>query len=267
MSDAQNTPPKKTRERSPSFPFIPIRVAVDRLIAFEQYFRRHPTPTNKAGLAWDMRKTSSQADQTLAAMRSYGFIGYEGTRASRVAKLTDEGRKFIRTQQDSVKKQILRQCALRPKIIRKYWATWGADRPHDAVALDQLYDAGFSDVGAVKFLKIYDDTIAYAGLTDSDKIDIENEDQSDVEDEENDYAKDAVRNPPPPLKNRKGMELEMSERELTTGLLSKDSGFRLIVHGKIGPKEIERLIAKLRLDKEILADSEDDLDSSAKSDA
>jgi hypothetical protein len=44
------------------------------------------------------------------------------------------------------------------------------------------------------------------------------------------------------------------ERELTTGLLSKDAGFRLIVHGTVGVKEIERLIRKLELDKDILAD-------------
>lgn len=46
------------------------------------------------------------------------------------------------------------------------------------------------------------------------------------------------------------------ERELTTGLLSKDASFRLIVSGQIGEKEIDRLIRKLRLDKEILADTE-----------
>ena len=46
------------------------------------------------------------------------------------------------------------------------------------------------------------------------------------------------------------------ERELTTGLLSKDANFRLIVNGTIGVKEIERLIKKLELDKEILADTE-----------
>lgn len=44
------------------------------------------------------------------------------------------------------------------------------------------------------------------------------------------------------------------ERELTTGLLAKDASFRLIVTGKVGVKEIERLIRKLELDKEILAD-------------
>jgi hypothetical protein len=44
------------------------------------------------------------------------------------------------------------------------------------------------------------------------------------------------------------------ERELTTGLLSKDASFRLIVSGNIGVKVIERLIKKLEFDKEILAD-------------
>ena len=43
------------------------------------------------------------------------------------------------------------------------------------------------------------------------------------------------------------------ERELTTGLLSKEARFRLIVSGPVGAREIERLIRKLELDKEILA--------------
>lgn len=49
-----------------------------------------------------------------------------------------------------------------------------------------------------------------------------------------------------------------SERELTTGLLSKDASFRLVVTGPVGVKEIERLIKKLEIDKEILADQDDE---------
>ena len=44
---------------------------------------------------------------------------------------------------------------------------------------------------------------------------------------------------------------------MTTGLLAKEASFRLIVSGKIGVKEIERLIQKLEIDKEILADMND----------
>ena len=48
------------------------------------------------------------------------------------------------------------------------------------------------------------------------------------------------------------------ERELTTGMLSKGANFRLIVSGHISAKEIDRLIKKLELDKEILAEQNDD---------
>jgi hypothetical protein len=46
------------------------------------------------------------------------------------------------------------------------------------------------------------------------------------------------------------------ERELLSGMLSKTASFRLIVTGKVAVKEIERLIKKLELDKEILADED-----------
>ena len=39
-----------------------------------------------------------------------------------------------------------------------------------------------------------------------------------------------------------------------TSALAKDASFRLIVKGRVGVREIERLIRKLELDKEILAD-------------
>jgi hypothetical protein len=53
------------------------------------------------------------------------------------------------------------------------------------------------------------------------------------------------------------VKIMAGERELTTGLLAKDASFRLIVTGNIGVKEIERLIKKLELDKEILAEQDE----------
>ncbi|MEJ0065590.1 MAG: hypothetical protein WDM85_09190 [Caulobacteraceae bacterium] len=44
------------------------------------------------------------------------------------------------------------------------------------------------------------------------------------------------------------------EREITTGLRSKSSSFRLIVGGWVGLGEIERRVAKLQIDREIPAD-------------
>jgi hypothetical protein len=63
---------------------------------------------------------------------------------------------------------------------------------------------------------------------------------------------------PPVILPQRKVVVMAGERELTTGLLAKDASFRLIVSGKIGVKEIERLIQKLEIDKEILADQEGD---------
>jgi hypothetical protein len=117
---------------------------------------------------------------------------------------------------------------------------------------------GFSDRGAPLFLKIYDGTIAFAGLSQGDKIEPDSAEDAEVGgDGGNELENEpppATDLPPPPPPLVKGAIIMDGERELTTGLLSRDASFRLIVSGPIGVREIERLIRKLELDKEILAD-------------
>ena len=62
MADtATQAPPKAKKDRSPSFPFIPLKLAIERLEAFEKHFGRHPTPANRVGAAWGLKEQSSQA--------------------------------------------------------------------------------------------------------------------------------------------------------------------------------------------------------------
>jgi hypothetical protein len=162
--------PKAAKERSPSFPFIPLSTAIGRLEAFERTFGRHPTPANKVGLAWEMKPASSQAAQTVAALKSFGMVEYEGSGPDRLTSITEDGRNYLRAQQASVKQEIARRFAMNPKVIAKYWEEWGSERPMDAVALDHLVlKAAFTESAAATFLTVYDETIAFAGLSDSDK--------------------------------------------------------------------------------------------------
>ena len=119
---------------------------------------------------------------------------------------------------------------------------------------------GFSEQGARDFLKVYDLTITYARLSNSDKAtqviaDDGLEDTNDNGKTDLSSDRNASQQPAP---RQKDIKVMAGERELTTGLLAKDASFRLIVTGKIGAKEIDRLIAKLQLDKEILAEQDDD---------
>ena len=114
-----------------------------------------------------MKEKSSQADQTLAALRSFGLVDYVGAGKEREAVLSEDGRTYVRAQQDVIKQEILKRAALRPKrAIRKFWRIWGADRPPEPVCLDELHlKNGFSSKGAENFLKVYDATISYAGFS------------------------------------------------------------------------------------------------------
>jgi hypothetical protein len=245
---------KGKRERSPAFPAIPLGEAVDKLVTLEKTFGRHPAPYDKVGsMAWGLK----QAGDYVAALRYYGFVEYVGKTEARQIAITEAGRNLLRVQQESVKQKLLREAALRPKEIAKFWSLWGADRPPDAVCIDELtLRNGFSDRGAPLFLRTYDGTIAYGKLGESDRITTD----SAVAGHGNDAAsaeeidppeRIVVRKPSPP---RKGVTVMDDEREWTTGLLSKETSFRLIVSGPIGVREIDRLIRKLELDKEILAD-------------
>ena len=246
------------RDRSPNFPCIPLKSAAERLATLEKYFGRHPAPLSKVGLGWGMKEGSDQATQMLSALRYYGLVDYQGNPPSRQVVITDAGRTYLRAQQDTVRQQVLSQAALRPRMIRKFWDMWGPDRPPDPICMDELVlRNGFSDRGAPIFLKIYDATIAFAGLARSDKLASEAEEELS----ENGNGQTAETDDPPsshvestPLRVAMGIAIVDGERELTTGLLSKDASFRLIVSGPIGVREIERLIKKLEFDKEILAD-------------
>lgn len=261
MSDT-NAKTKAPRERSPSYPAISLKAAFERLQQFSAKFGRHPAPYKKSGLAWGMKEGSSQANRVLAALKAFGLIEYKGSGDNRIVALSDDGRNFLRAQQESVKSDIIRHAALRPKSIAQFWPIWRDDRPLDEICLDDLImKHGFNDQAAPEFLKVYDDTIAYAGLSDSDKINDDEDDERGSGDDEDVGDDETGHSPPPPHKYK--VMMMHGERELTTGMLAKDANFRLIVSGKIGAKEIDRLIAKLELDKEILAEPDDDEDEAA----
>lgn len=241
------------RDRSPAFPVLPLEAALGKLAEFEVHFKRTPARPDKIGEAWGI-KTKAYADRIAAALRYFGLLEYQGSGKERSIIVSEDGRKYLRAQQEELKREIVKAAALRPKQIGKYWTDWGMDRPADAACLDLLMENGFGESGARDFLKVYVSTITYAKLSDSDKPP---EDANDApEDNDNDDSDEADLPATPASKAKAKVKIMEGERELTTGLLSKDANFRLIVSGQIGVKEIEMLIKKLELDKEILAEQE-----------
>lgn len=255
MTNSNDAP--SPRDRSPAFPVIPLEAALGKLAEFEGHFKRTPARAEKVGEAWGI-KTKAYADRIAAALRYFGLLEYQGAGKGRSIVVSDDGRKYLRAQQEELKREIVKAAALRPKQIAKYWNDWGTDRPADPACLDLLMERGFGEGGARDFLKVYVATITFAKLSDSDKPlpnddAPEDNDNNDLEDVDEDELDDV----PNPRKGKAKLKVMEGERELTTGLLAKDANFRLLVSGHVGVTEIDRLIRKLELDKEILADPDD----------
>jgi hypothetical protein len=218
------------RDRSPAFPQVPLGEAVERLVAFEKYFGRHPAPLDKAGGAWNLK----QCGDILAALRYFGFLEYAGGAGARQVVITDEGCNLLRAQQDSTKREIIRRAALRPKEIAKFWAIWGGDRPPDPVCLDELIlRNSFSSRGAPLFLASYDATIAFAGLATAGKI---APDSAAANDSGGVGAGEPPLNtmpPPKPPPPAKGVVVMDSERVVFTEESQPNQYLKLIASGPI----------------------------------
>jgi hypothetical protein len=244
------------RDRSPAYPIIPLSQALERLAQFEAHFKRSAARPDRVGDAWNM-KAKAHAHRITAALRYFGLLEYQRNGSVRSVAVSDLGRNYLRAQQETVRRAIIAEVALKPRQIAVFWNLWGADRPADAACLDELVlSRGFSEGGARDFLKVYDATIGFAKPPSNAKIMTHQviDDGDEEEDEVRDECAEESAIPPPSARAKQKAKIMEDERELTTGLLSKDASFRLIVSGQIGVKEIERLIQKLELDKDILAD-------------
>jgi len=266
MNDAANDVPAGQRDRSPAFPNMSLESALKRLEEFEAHFKRSPARPDRIGDAWNI-KGKAYVDRSVAALKYFGLLEYQGSGPSRQVVVSEEGRRYLRAQQEGTRREVIKSAALRPKQIAHFWERWGADRPANAACIDELtLENGFSDGGARDFLNVYDATISFAGLPDSDKVISEHKETDEA-------AMPAIGQSTGnlPLERRHTSEMVAiepqfhpahhrevhGERELTSGILSKNIRFRLLVNGPVGTKEIERLIKKLELDKEILADADD----------
>jgi hypothetical protein len=247
------TPVRSTRHRSPAWPFIPLGRAMERAREFYEAHRNSEAEVFAANVAWGMKPKSGAGFQTVATLKQYGLISE--TEKPGWVRLTGLALRIIQDRRDisPERDEALKQAALMPPIFKEIWEKWGADLPKDAdIEFDLVNQKGFNEDAAQGLLANYKATIQVAKLVETDKV----ADKSVVLEDAigSDFSKKEGRISSATLPRLSQVQLMEGERELTTGLLSKTASFRLIVRGEVGQKEIERLIAKLELDKEILAD-------------
>lgn len=237
------------------YPFINLEKAMGRAKELFVQAGDHEALVADAFTTWDYSQKSSGGHQTVAALKMYGLLVATGNADQRKLALSPEALRYFRDEREDVHASLRRTFALRPKLLQALWEKWGVSPPADNIARSHLkIDRHLSEQGARSLLGIYKDNLDFADLKGSGKIPEESKEETPPASAEG-GGKPLPGEKPLPGKGRR-IDLMENERVLSDGLLSKTATYRVIVSGPIGPKEIDRLIKKLEVDKEILSDTD-----------
>ena len=155
MNDSQQ--PRKSKDRSPNFPFITLKMALERASQFYDEEKRGRAAFPVAAAHWGYSPSSSGAFQTVAALKNYGLMTDEGTGTSRYVRLTELAfRILLDTRPDSVEREkYKRQAALLPAVAAEVHQKWSDMLPSESTLNHYfVFERGFSPSSALKAVKI-----------------------------------------------------------------------------------------------------------------
>jgi hypothetical protein len=152
----------KKKVRSPSFPFIGLREALDRARAFYEAEQRNAARPETAAAHWGYSPKSSGGKQTIAALRSFGLLDGDS-----LVKLSGRALRIVLDERggSEERERLLQQAALMPPIHARLWERYGAELPSaQTLRLWLILDEGFNENSVDDFLTEYKETLEYARL-------------------------------------------------------------------------------------------------------
>lgn len=165
--DTQDQPTNK-RERSPSFPYIDLRVCIEHLEKLYNAAKMNEVRVADVAQAWGMTAKSGSLMRYVAAMGQFGLVDAKGSGDNRRIKVSADGRRILEDTRPGIREKLCSDAALKPKLVNGLFLGsenmphWGRNRPDDGIAESSLkFDLSFTADAAKRFLAVYDATIPY----------------------------------------------------------------------------------------------------------
>jgi len=245
------------KKRSPQFPFIPLRKAIDRA---EMLYKKEKTNETNIATAIDNIGYSPKASggiQSIAALIAYGLIDSRGAGDKRAVRVTGLARRILldtRTESPD-RENLLKQAALAPGIFKEIWALYAAHGlpSDDNIRHYLIFERGFNEGTVSNFIKVLKDNISFASLTPSDIVG-----EVGNENEEIDMGSQQLAESVKPEPEFIAHQAKVSVTPSTSGMteignirVSRGCAIRLIADGPYSKKSIEALVAQLNLGLEL----------------
>lgn len=256
-------------DRSPNFPAVSLKEAVDMARLIYQREGRSKMPRLSAVKPLGYSSINGRSLSILGALRAYGLLDGRGDEV----RLSDDAITLINAPASSEERD---EALVRAFSSPNAFALLNEKGDASADTLRwHLIKANFRDDAADKLLKVYlesrDLVNAEAGGYNPTSKPYGGDETEPLEALPKVMNNDA----PPPLvgapqkvaptsfdSGAQGLAMSVHERILQSGMLSKTASYRVIVSGQVGVAEIDRLLKKLEMDKDILAapDPDENLD-------
>lgn len=183
MSDEASKP---KRFRSPPYPMFDLGKAIERATELHSKANAHAVGVQVLAEAWGMKSVDGKVWRTAASLIQYGLLQDSGTGKTRKFQITDAAKRIILdTDPNSVKrKEAVWRAAIIPMIHTELWGKYlSAEglsdtviKTHLTIDREETGEAPYSPSAAEEVIATYRSTLAFAGLTGSAKVSLQQED-------------------------------------------------------------------------------------------
>ncbi len=251
-----------SRSRSPNYPSISLGTAIEAIKeVYAKEKRAHFPRTSLAGhLGYSSINGRSLA--RIGAIRAYRLI--EGREDDLAVSQTAIA--ILEAPEGSPDRaEAYRTAFLSPTIFKRIHDKYGDETPSHETLRWWLTQQGYVGDASDKTLKSYLASLRVVNAETEGYLPVPPEPDNDGKPDKDGLPQSldqgfGVREVKPARRSENrtvGLEVGTHERVLQAGLLSKGASYRVLVTGHVGKAEFDKLIAKLQMDEDILADEDD----------
>jgi hypothetical protein len=168
-----STPPKAHKHRSPAYPAIGLKEAIEKASVLHDCEDRHYAPLDALSAHWEIKQSNSSIQGIISALKQFGLLEEQGSGESRQFRVTDLALDILTYEHDPPKQAgAIRQAALKPAIHQELWAKYGGKLPSDpnikAYLTREREPIKFNKKHVEGFIAQFRDTLAFAKVVNDD---------------------------------------------------------------------------------------------------
>lgn len=169
IASETETKPKPRRHRSPAYPSLSLREAVQKAEAFYRNHGIHRVSTEAVAKGWNFEGVSGMAGRAIASLKQFGLLSEEEENGHRLVKLSDLGRKIVQLSSDDTRrKEAISEAAKKPTIHHDLLEEYPEGLPPDPALKSYLeYHRNFNRNAIESLIKEIRDTWSFAQLDES----------------------------------------------------------------------------------------------------